>query len=131
MNRIKRCFKAIINISLIPALILIIFGSCEKFEIKSTIIDPKKPYYFNSDILPIIEKNSCASVSCHGGPVKPDLSSANAYNSLKSGGYITGSNPEATKLYKQLTTKSTHSKLTTPDEKKYILYWITQGAPEK
>ena len=126
MNRIKRFFTLNRKIALGVALLGTVLVGCEKYVIESTEIDPNEPRSFQTDILPILEKNNCAS--CHGGGIAPDLRAANAYNSLTTGGFVTPGNGEGSKLYKQLVNNSSHQPKTTVDEEKYILYWINQGA---
>jgi hypothetical protein len=126
MNRINRFFTLNRKIALGAALVVTVLAGCEKYVIESTEIDPNEPRSFKTDILPIFSKNNCAS--CHGGVISPDLRAENAYNSLTAGGYVTPGNGEGSKLYKQLINNSSHQPKTTPDEEKYILYWINQGA---
>jgi hypothetical protein len=126
MNRINRFFTKNKRIALGAVVFLTVLTACEKYVIESTEIDPNEPRSFQTDILPIFAKNNCAS--CHGGGIPPDLRAENAYNSLTAGGYVSVSNPESSKIYKQLINNSSHQPKTTPDEEKYILYWIAQGA---
>ena len=49
---------------------------------------------FSADIIPIFN-TSCNAIGCHSaGGQKPNLTSANAYTSLTTGGYVDTSVPE-------------------------------------
>lgn len=87
---------------------------------------------FTNDILPIFSK-SCALSGCHvsGGKV-PDLSSANAYQSLKDGGYIKANDPDNSVLMLWLNGKKSPVMPlgAGPDDNinAKIYAWINQGA---
>ncbi len=87
---------------------------------------------FTKDIVPILAKN-CAVTGCHNGSVKPNLTSALAYNSLVSGGYTNTGNPPQSEVYLWLTgKKSATMPLGAPNNPSNInqlmLAWIKQGA---
>ena len=60
---------------------------------------------FSNDIIPIFQKN-CALSGCHasGGHV-PDLTTANAYNSLITGSYVKANDPDNSVIMLWLTGK--------------------------
>jgi len=122
MKRYFQCRRILASAILMTAFFMV---SCEKFVIESTEIDPADPRSFQTEIIPIFTANC---VSCHGGAIAPDLRSDKAYDSLKSGAYYSVASPETSKLYKKLMESSSHQAKATTDQKKYILYWITQGA---
>jgi hypothetical protein len=84
---------------------------------------------FSSDIVPFME-SSCALSGCHAaGSIPPDLSTANAYNSLVSGGYVEADTAMAAQsiVYEKITTGSM-SKYATDQDRALLLKWIEQGA---
>ncbi len=86
---------------------------------------------FASDIMPIFNK-SCNSSGCHskGGQV-PDLSAANAFNSLTIGNYIDKSTAANSVLYQKLTGKKGTPMPVSGINKDYnslVLAWLKQGA---
>jgi hypothetical protein len=100
------------------------FTSCEKYTYNPPAVDPNKEWSLKDDIQPIFT-SKC--ISCHGGALSPDLRSGNSWNSLTKGGYV-NLPAETSRLYVQITTKSSHIPKTSDVEKQEILYWITQGA---
>jgi len=86
---------------------------------------------FNDNIIPIFN-DKCNNSGCHNaGGQRPDLSPANAYNSLVYGGnYIDTEFPEESELYKKITVGSMKN-YATPNNAAFILEWIKQGALEK
>ena len=99
-----------------------IFQSCEKVTYeKQEFTGTVK---FSADIQPIFD-NNC--VSCHSGSLAPNLSDGKSFSSLVPG-YVNLTTPADSKLYKQLTTNSSHIPRTTDLEKQKILKWIEQGA---
>lgn len=122
MKRYFQCRRLLASAFVVAALFMV---SCEKYVIESTEIDPTDPRSFQTEIVPIFTANC---ISCHGGAINPDLRADKAYNSLKNGSYYSVATPESSKIYKKLTESSSHQAKATTDQKKYILYWITQGA---
>lgn len=96
--------------------------ACEDYQIEKPVV--QEELEFTKDIMPIF--TSCTA--CHKGSVNPDLRETNAYNALTNGGYYNVTNPESSKLYIQLTAKSSHVSLASDLEKAKILQWITLGA---
>lgn len=86
---------------------------------------------FSADVIPIFEK-SCSISGCHNtGGIAPDLSTANAYNSLSNEGYFDVNNPEASTLYGYVSgSLSPVMPLSGADPviAATILAWIEQGA---
>ena len=86
---------------------------------------------YATDVLPIFEKN-CSLSGCHNsGGISPDLSSANAFSSLNSGGYLDVGNPSNSKLYGYVSGKLTPAMPISgadPAIAATILAWINQGA---
>ena len=87
----------------------------------------------SKDIIPIFSK-SCTSAGCHssGGHI-PDLSSANAYNSLIKGNFTNTHSPSSSILYLWLTGKEAEAMpfgaANNPSNINALtLAWITQGA---
>ena len=86
---------------------------------------------FAGDVVPIFEKN-CSLSGCHSaGGIAPDLSSANAFNTLSNGGYLDLENPENSKLYGFVSGKLTPVMPISgadPQIAAMVLAWIKQGA---
>jgi hypothetical protein len=121
-------------ISLFLLLLFAVTMGCYK---KSTLLINDTPAItatvsFSSDIVPLLTAN-CALSGCHNGTISPDLSSANAYNSLVDGNFVSTSTPSNSLVYLWLTGKeSATMPLGTSNNPSningYILAWITQGA---
>ena len=117
----------IIKTLLFFALTGIILLSCEYEWIQPE----KKPVpvnvSFSADIIPIFDKG-CNIGVCHGvGATPPDLSPANAYNSLIDGAYVNTETPEASILYNTMKSGSMQT-YTDPGDEEIVLAWIEQGA---
>jgi hypothetical protein len=86
---------------------------------------------FEDDIISIFDA-SCNMTGCHNsGGITPDLTPANAYNSLISNGYIDIDNPVNSELYLWVSgQKSTPMPVSGVDPviRNTILAWIEQGA---
>jgi hypothetical protein len=128
--------KKLLLLSVIVSGIAVLFYSCEKATIDqgsfSKIYDPGAPIdsvKFSADILPIF---TAECKSCHNtGTTAPDLSEANAYNSLTAtpGQYIDVANPPASHLYLHITEiPNSHGGGTKTSAGEKILVWIQQGA---
>jgi hypothetical protein len=88
---------------------------------------------FNTHILPLLT-TKCSTPQCHDGTKVPNLLAENAYNSLRSGGYLNTVFPEESLLYisinegvggLQMPPSGALSEL----NKDLILVWIAKGAP--
>jgi hypothetical protein len=90
-----------------------------------------RPVSFAADIIPIFNK-SCNLSGCHSaGGKTPDLTAANAFNSLSSGNFLNTSDPENSELYLWLTGKKSTPMPVGGINKDYnalVLAWIKQGA---
>lgn len=90
-----------------------------------------KQVSFANDILPIFNK-SCNTSGCHiTGGTKPDLTAANAYNSLKNGNYLNTATPASSELYLWMKgQKALPMPLSGPNAEynALVLAWIQQGA---
>lgn len=88
---------------------------------------------FKADVIPLFNKN-CNTAGCHApGGRKPDLSEANAYNSLITGNYVNVGAPEQSTIYLYLTGKKTPqmplgSAANPNNINQFVLAWIIQGA---
>jgi hypothetical protein len=105
------------------------FSSCEKFSYKLPDVDPNATWKLSTDIQPIFNSNC---IACHSGSQAPDLRSGKSFQSLTTGGYVNISVPESSTIYVKIES-STHRARTpdmTDNDRKKILYWITQGALE-
>lgn len=113
-----------------------LFGACEYNFIVPEEVPPidngggngEETVSFSTQVLPIFSTN-CAS--CHKtGGTKPDLTAANAYQSIYTSKYINVSSPEQSKIYSFVKNgASTHKhKQYTVAEGQLMLTWITEGA---
>jgi hypothetical protein len=91
-----------------------------------------KTVSFTTDIEPVLTTN-CAKSGCHNGSISPNLTSADAYNSLVNGNYTDLSTPANSLVYLWLTGKeSATMPLGASNNPSNInglmLAWIKQGA---
>ena len=119
---------------LIAVAFMLIMVSCSKTT--TVVLDSgtavTTTVQFTKDIVPILSKN-CAITGCHNGSVKPNLTSALAYSSLTTGGYVDTGKPESSEVYLWLTGKKAATMpLGAPNNPSNInqlmLAWIKQGA---
>jgi len=94
-------------------------------------ISPETPdtVSFSNDLIPFFTEN-CAMSGCHiAGGQTPDLSSANAYNSLTQLGYIETDTSKAAEsvIYQKITTGSM-AQYANDQGRALLLKWIEQGA---
>lgn len=103
----------------------------DKTVIFDTGAEITRPVSFASDIVPIFN-SSCNTSGCHSaGSKSPDLTIANAYNSLIGGNFVNKDDPQSSLLYQWMTGKKS-----TPmpvgginkDFNALVLAWIKQGA---
>jgi len=127
------CNKTIVGIILAGSTVLFLLTGCYKDKTVYFESGPEitRTVTFSGDILPIFSK-SCSLSGCHvtGGHV-PDLSTANAYNSLKIGNYTNTNDPLNSQIYLWLTGKKSTQMPPTGLNKDYnalVLAWIKQGA---
>lgn len=127
------CNKTIVGIILVSSTVLLLLQGCykDKTVTSDTGAEITRPVTFANDIIPIFTKN-CSLSGCHitGGHV-PDLSAANAYNSLKVGNYFNTTNPESSVIYLWLTGKKTTQMPVgglNKDINAMVIAWIKQGA---
>ena len=127
--------KKILTTTVLAVMTLLFVPGC--YKVATVQIDNApaitKTVSIDKDIIPIFSR-SCALSGCHasGGHV-PNLSAANAYNSLINGNYINKATPSSSLLYLWLTGKKA---VTMPigannnpsNINALVLAWITQGA---
>ncbi len=104
----------------------------DQFEPEPIIIDPVDTISFSNEIVPIFV-TSCNLSICHAsGAVPPNLTPANAYNSLVSGGYVDTDNPTASEFYLWLTGDGDRDIMPptgrNEDLIELVLGWMQQGA---
>ena len=122
-----------ITIGFLACLTMLIFMGC--YKDKTVLFDTgeeiTRPVSFIGDIVPIFN-SSCNSSGCHNaGGIKPDLTFANAYNSLANGGYVNTGDPQSSLLYLWMTGKKGSPMPLSGVNKDYnalVLAWIKQGA---
>jgi CxxC motif-containing protein (DUF1111 family) len=102
------------------------FVSCEYEFIEVTAPDPTVEVKFSDEIAPIFSANNC--VNCHKtGGTSPDLTAANAYNSIYPA-LVNLSSPETSRIYTVPASSSNHPAKYTPNQQALVLEWINQGA---
>jgi hypothetical protein len=124
--------KTIMGVILMSVSVLLLAGC---YKDKTVIFDTgeeiTRPVSFSTDIIPILN-SSCNTSGCHSpGAKSPDLSAANAYNSLSGGNYLNTGDPINSALYLWMTGKKGVPMPTTGINKDYnalVLAWIKQGA---
>jgi hypothetical protein len=126
--------KIIMGIISVPVTAIVMFLSgCyrDKTVIFDTGDEVTRTVTFSNDIIPIFN-SSCNTSGCHNaGGIAPDLSAANAYNSLMGAGYINADNPSSSELYLWMTGKKGTPMPVSGINKDYnalMLAWMKQGA---
>ena len=127
--------KVLAIVLIIAAFAVFDFAGCAKDATVTVNTPPAitKAVSFDNDIVPILNK-SCNISGCHNaGGHMPDLTQANAYNSLVNGSYINAAYPENSELYLWLTGKMDASMpmgaSNDPSSiNELVLAWIKQGA---
>jgi hypothetical protein len=114
------------------AAVLLITGCYkDKTVINDTGEEITRTVTFSGDMIPMFNAD-CNTSGCHNaGGKAPDLSAANAYNSLMGGGYVNTENPEGSELYLWMTGKKGTPMPVSGINKDYnalTLAWIKQGA---
>lgn len=117
----------------LAGLTMLLLTGCykDKTVIFDTGTEITRPVTFSQDIIPIFNK-SCSISGCHAtGGKSPDLTAANAYNSLTVGNFYNTATPENSTIYLWMTGKKSTPMPTTGIDKDYnalMLAWIKQGA---
>ncbi|MCX6258375.1 MAG: hypothetical protein NTW49_10840 [Bacteroidia bacterium] len=115
----KKYRYLILFVFILPVIIV----SCEYEFVQPIKVTLPNSVSYATDIAPIFDANCTA---CHNGSYKFDLHTANSYNNLKNGGYITP--PDATcQLYVNVSTGHSGVELSAAD-KALILKWLQDGA---
>lgn len=115
--------------------LLVFFSACqyEFIELETPPpIDTTTDLSFAAEIVPIFTAGNNCTV-CHDvGKTAPDLSAANAYQSLVNGAYVVSNDPAASLIYTYVHPDATsHSwKLLTSYEAELLFTWINQGAQD-
>lgn len=108
---------------------LVFLPGCEYETIEIDEPDPDVPVSFSNEIVPIFNNNNNCT-ACHGvGATPPDLTPANAYNSIVPA-LVDLDDPEASRIYAfPAPTSATHGfKKYTQTQAALVLTWIRQGA---
>lgn len=117
----------------LAGLTMLLFTGCykDKTVIFDTGAEITRPVNFAVDIIPIFN-SSCNTSGCHStGGKSPDLTVANAFNSLTNGGYVNTGEPESSELYQWMIGKRGTPMPVSGINKDYnalVLAWIKQGA---
>jgi hypothetical protein len=127
------CNKTKVGILLVSCTVLFLLPGCykDKTVVSDTGAEITRTVTFSNDIIPLFAKN-CSLSGCHvTGGKSPDLSAANAYNSLKIGNYFNTTAPASSVIMLWLTgKKSTQMPVggMNKDINALVLAWIKQGA---
>jgi len=92
-------------------------------------VDPTVTISFSTQIAPIFTSEAC--INCHKqGGQAPDLTAANAYNSIKNMNLANTATPESSIIYVKPNpaTIPVHYKKYSAAEAQLVLTWIQQGA---
>ena len=123
-QKTRRIYKNTCLLTLFSILFTLFIFSCEEYKYEPPSIDPDEEVSFQEDILGIFDENNCAG--CHPSASPPDLSPANAHESLLDG-YVNTGSPEESTIYTKF--EDGHVGLDTKSiELQTILSWIKQGA---
>jgi hypothetical protein len=118
--------------------VVFIFAACQYETINLEDLPTPEPIdttvdlSFVNEIVPIFTTNN-ACTACHTtGKTPPDLSAANAYQSLVNGGLVIANKPESSSIYTYVNpTASTHVwKHYSARQAELIFTWINQGAQD-
>lgn len=116
---------------LILLLIGVLFYGCNYDFLKREdlpVPDPTNPTKFSEKIIPIFE-NRC--LECHNtGGTAPDLTAANAYNSIISMSLVNTENPINSKIYDYVIASTPNHawRKYTNAQANLVLKWIQEGA---
>lgn len=125
--------KIIAGAFILGSSVLLLLTGCykDKTVVSDTGTEVTKTVSFAGDLTPIFTKN-CSLSGCHvTGGKAPDLSTGNAYNSLKIGNYFNTGNPAGSTIMLWLTGKKTTQMPVggmNKDINAMVLAWIKQGA---
>jgi len=120
------------SIVLLVGMMVLVYSCYYEYPPQPLPLDPDQ-VSFNTHILPLVS-TKCGTPSCHDGTKTPNLLPENAYNSLRSGGYLNLTFPEESLLYISIT-EGVGGLLMPPSgslsqlDKDVILTWIAKGAP--
>jgi len=103
-------------------------SSCTYYENDPVPVVVPDSVSFSVNVLPIFDAR-CDNSGCHiTGGTAPDLTAANAYNSLIVFGYVDTDLPEQSQLYLKMNTGGSMAKFCNPGDADIVLKWIQQGA---
>ncbi len=121
-------YKSLIKIFLPIFAITVIISSCEYDVVEPAKVSIPDNVSFANDLIPVFDAG-CNIGVCHGaGGVPPDLTAANAYNSLTAANMINTSNPASSILYTAMASGGSMEMYSTPSSSALVLRWIDQGA---
>lgn len=120
--------RNVTRFALAGALVMTLLSGCEYEYIQEPELPPiTTELKFSTEIIPIFNEK-CNTPGCHAaGAIPPDLSPANAYNALTTGGYINTESPSSSSLYTVMATGSMKS-FSNAEYNQKVLTWIEQGA---
>jgi hypothetical protein len=120
--------KRILNLLMIMMGVALL-AACEYATITPPAVPPvTKTVSFATDIIPIFNA-SCNMSGCHAtGNVSPDLTAANAYQSLMDNNYVIAGNSAGSILYTEVAPGGGMNSFLSADDVSLIKAWIDQGA---
>jgi len=115
--------------------VLIFFTACqyEFIEVYTPPLpDPTIEVSFANEIVPIFTTDDNCTACHKPGKEAPDLSAANAYQSLVSGGYVLSNNPAASSIYTYVNPEATTHVWNGYNnyQAELVFIWINQGAKD-
>ncbi len=117
------------SIFLVVILFLLGLASCTFDTNEYKPIEVPDTVSFSNDIAMPIFDVKCAISGCHfDNGIPPNLTPDKAYNSLQFG-YIDVNDPEQSLLYHKINTGGSMAVYASDQDRKIILTWIEQGAP--
>jgi len=107
---------------------MVVLFSCEYEKIMYDVPDPSVPVSYSADIQTIWDKGC---TGCHGvGKTPPDLTAANSYNALTTGGFVDTASPDQSIIYTCMISGGSMAPYTNAADASTVLVWLQQGAKD-
>ncbi|TSA25086.1 MAG: hypothetical protein D4R67_10810 [Bacteroidetes bacterium] len=115
-------------IMLIAGMLVLFACTYEKIQFEAPVPpDPTHPLSYSADIQTIWDKG--CNIGCHrAGATPPDLSAANSYNALMTGGFVDTVSPAQSVIYTSMISGGSMATYTNPKDAGKVLVWIQEGA---
>jgi len=125
----KKIYRRVLLLGLVSSIGFM--SSCEKEYFEPAPPEPidtsstPDTASYSLEIQPYFDANC---VSCHGGVIAPNLSSAVSWAELTNGNYIDLAVPANSLLYVKINVGGSMEQYSTSTDTKNVLQWITEGA---